>query len=194
MMRSDLITTSGPQPVQLRFSVDEYYKMYELGLIKDFERVEIIDGELIRKMGIGDRHASVVDRLNRFLVRHLDENILVRIQNPLRLNDYDEPEPDIVLADLTKYDGRRHPRPEETFLVIEVADASLGNDRNVKLPLYADAGITEAWIVNLRQNVIEIHQNPSLGIYQQVKIFKLGERVESSALPQIEFEVDSIIS
>ena len=95
----------------------------------------------------------------------------VRIQNPIRLSDFDEPEPDVVLADLTKYDGNRHPRPEETILVVEVSDVSLKNDRDVKLPLYADVGIAEVWIVNLRDNVIEIHQDPSLGIYQQVKIF-----------------------
>lgn len=194
MMRSDLITTSNPQTVQLRFSVDEYYKMYELGLIKDFERAEIIDGELIRKMGIGDRHAYVVDRLNRFLVRHLDENILVRIQNPLRLNDYDEPEPDVVLADLTKYDGKRHPRPEETILVIEVADASLRYDRNNKLPLYALANIPEVWIVNLPNNLIEVHKNPIVDIYQNTSIFQKGENVVSGVLSDLNLSVDAVIS
>lgn len=195
MMRSDLITGSTvPQPARLRFSVDEYYKMYELGLLKDFERSEIIDGELITKMGIGDRHAAVVDFLNRFFIKNLGDEIVVRIQNPLRLNDFDEPEPDIVLADLTKYDGKRHPRPAETLIVVEVSDTTLRYDRDRKLPLYAEAEIPEVWIVNLPNNLIELHQQPTVGIYQTVKIFRPGETVESSILTELKPSVDAILA
>lgn len=192
-MRSDLVTQPYPQPRRLRFSVDDYYKMIEMGMIDDYERSEIIDGQMVPKMTIGDKHAMAVDRLARILIRSLPEMVLVRIQNPLRISDFDEPEPDVVLADLTKYDGNRHPRPEETILVVEVSDVSLKNDRDVKLPLYADAGIAEVWIVNLRDNVIEIHQDPSLGIYQQVKIFKSGGQAASNVLPELSLEVDAII-
>lgn len=192
-MRSDLVTQPYPQPRRLRFSVDDYYKMIEMGMIDDYERSEIIDGQMVPKMTIGDRHAAAVNRLNRLLAARLPESILLSIQNPLRISDFDEPEPDVVLADLTKYDGNRHPRPEETILVVEVSDVSLKNDRDVKLPLYADAGIAEVWIVNLRDNVIEIHQDPSLGIYQQVKIFKSGGQATSNVLPELSLEVDAII-
>lgn len=193
MMRSDLVTQPYPQPRRLRFSVDDYYKMIEMGMIDDYEKSEIIDGQMVPKMTIGDKHAMAVDRLARVLIRSLPETVLVRIQNPLRISDFDEPEPDVVLADLTKYDGNRHPRPAETILVMEVSDVSLKNDRDVKLPLYADAGIAEVWIVNLRDNVIEIHQDPSLGIYQQVKIFKSGGQATSNVLPELSLEVDAII-
>lgn len=193
MMRSDLVTQPYPQPRRLRFSVDDYYKMIEMGMIEDYERSEIIDGEMVPKMTIGDRHAAAVNRLNRLLASVLPQSILLSIQNPIRISDFDEPEPDVVLADLTKYDGNRHPRPEETILVIEVSDISLKHDRDVKLPLYADAGIAEVWIVNLRDNVIEIHQDPSLGIYQQVKIFKPGGQATSTVLPDVSFDVDAII-
>ena len=193
MIRSDLLTPNYPQPRRLRFTVDDYYKMIEMGMITDYERAEIIDGEMVPKMTIGDKHAAVVDRLTRLLIRALPDQILVRVQNPLRIGDFDEPEPDFVLADLTKYDGDRHPRPPETLLVIEVADASLKNDRNVKLPMYAKAGINEAWIVNLRDDVVEIHLEPIVDIYQHVKIFKRGETVVSETLPQLEFEIDKIL-
>lgn len=192
-MRSDLVTQPYPQPRRLRFSVDDYYKMIEMGMIDDYERSEIIDGQMVPKMTIGDKHAMAVDRLARILIKSLPDMVLVRIQNPLRISDFDEPEPDVVLADLTKYDGNRHPRPAETILVMEVSDVSLKNDRDVKLPLYADAGIAEVWIVNLRDNVIEIHQDPSLGIYQQVKIFKSGGQATSNVLPELSLEVDAII-
>ena len=180
--------------MRLRFSVDDYYKMIELGMLKDYERAEIIDGELVRKMSVGDRHAYVVDILNRFFNKSLTDDILIRIQNPLRLTDYDEPQPDIVLADLTKYDGKRHPRPAETILVVEVSDSTLKYDRDVKMPLYAEAEIPEVWIVNLQNEIIEVHQQPSVGIYQLAKIFKRGEMVESAVLPNLALEVDSLLS
>ncbi len=194
MMESNLITGSSvPIPVRLRFSVDEYYKMYELGLIKDFEHAEIIDGELVRKMGIGDRHAAAVNFLNRFFAKNVPDSVLVCVQNPLRLDDFDEPEPDIVLADLTKYDGKRHPRPAETILVVEVADASLRYDRGDKLSLYAAAMIPEVWIVNLPNDLIELYQNPDVGIYQTTKIYRRGETVVSKILSGLVLSVDEVL-
>ena len=119
--------------------------------------------------------------------------MLVSVQNPLRLGDYDEPEPDIVLADLTKYDGKRHPRPSETILVVEVSDSTLKYDREIKIPLYAEAEIPEVWIINSQNRIIEVYQRPSIGIYQFTRIFQLSETVESSVLPNLELEVDSIL-
>jgi len=195
MMRSDLIKSSSvPVPMRLRFSVDEYYQMYELGLIKDFEHAEIIDGELIGKMGIGERHAAVVDFLNRFFILNFSDKIRVRIQNPLRLDDFDELEPDIVLADLTKYDGKRHPRPAETILVVEVSDASLKYDRGDKLSLYGAAMIPEVWIVNLPNDLIEVYQDPDVGIYQTTKIFRIGEAVVSQVLPDLVLRVEDVLT
>lgn len=182
-----------PQRIPLRFKVDEYYKLIDLGMLHDYEKAEIIDGELVRTMTVGDRHAQIVDRLNRILVKGLADEILVRIQNPLRLTDYSEPEPDVVLADLTKYDGSRHPRPAETLVVIEVSDSTLKYDRETKLSLYAEAEIQEVWIVNLPKDIIEIHTKPSVGVYQFVKIFKLGEVVKSDIIPDLEIEVDKIL-
>ena len=182
-----------PQPRRLRFSVDEYYKMIELGMLKDYEKAEIIDGELIQKMTIGDKHASVVNILNRFFIKNVSDDVLVSVQNPLRISDYNEPEPDIVLSDLTKYDGKRHPRPEEVVLVVEVSDATLKYDRDVKLPLYAEAGIAEVWIVNLKKNIVEIHQNPFSDIYQTVKIYKSGETIDLQNFPSLKLKVDEIL-
>lgn len=183
-----------PQPMKLRFSVDEYYKMIELGLIKNYEKAEIIDGELIQKMTIGNKHAFIVDTLNRFFNKNVSDNIFIRVQNPLRLSDFHEPEPDIVLSDLTKYDGKRHPRPAETLLVIEVSDSTLKYDKNTKLPLYANAGIPELWIVNIPNNTVEVHQNPRGLVYHLIKVFSLGETVQSSILPEISISVDEILS
>jgi Uma2 family endonuclease len=182
-----------PQPVQLRFKVDDYYKMIELGILKDYEKAEIIEGELIKKMTVGDRHASTVNVLNRIFSRNMSDEILVSVQNPIRLSDYSEPEPDLVLADLRKFDGRRHPRPAEIILIVEVSDSTLKYDRDTKLSLYAEAEIYEVWIVNLQNDIIEVHQNPSNGIYQLAKIFKRGEKVLSEVLPYLSLEVDKVL-
>lgn len=196
MILSDVATAAplAPQPVRLRFSVDEWYKMYELGLIKDFEKSEIIDGELVRKLSIGDKHAWSVNFLLKFFTLNVPDTIMVRGQNPLRLGDYDEPEPDIVLADLTKYEGRRHPRPAETILAIEVAETSLRIDRNTKLPLYAAAEIPEVWIVNLPDRIVEVYRDPAFGIYQTAEIFQPGSIVTSEHFPGLSLSVDDLLS
>jgi Uma2 family endonuclease len=193
MMNVEPRPTVQPQPRRLRFSVDDYYKMIELGMIEDYERAEIIDGEMVPKMTIGDGHAAAVNLLNRFLTRNVSDSVMVSIQNPLRVSDFDEPEPDVVLADLTKYDGKRHPRPEEVILVIEVADASLKYNRDTKLPLYAEAAIPEVWIVNLQNNIVEVHQKPSIGIYQITKLFQPGETIESEVLPALKLTAGDVL-
>jgi len=193
MIRCDLIETRYSRPRRLRFSVDDY-KMIEMGIIEDYERSEIIDGEMVPKKTLGHRHAAVVNLLNRILATALPESVLLRVRNPIRISDFDEPEPDFVLADLSKYDGKRHPTPSETILVIEVSDTSLKQERDKKLRMHAEAGIAEVWIVNLLHNVVEVHRNPALDLYQEVKIFRQGETVESFVLPKLSFHVDSIIS
>jgi len=182
-----------PQPMRLRFTVDEYYKMIELGMLKDYEKAEIIEGELIQKIPIGDRHASVVDFLTRVFVKNAPDEILVRIQNPIRLSDYDEPEPDIVLADLRKFDGKRHPRPDEIILIIEVSDSTVKYDRDQKLPLYAEVEIPEVWIVNLPNEIVEVHTKPKFGLYQLAQIYNRGDILQSEAIPNLEIEVEKII-
>lgn len=182
--------------VRMRRTVEDYYKLFELGLIdvETFERSEIIDGELIRKMSIGDRHAWIVNFLTRFFILNLPETVQVHGQNPLRLGDYDEPEPDIVLSDLTKYDGKRHPTPAETILVIEVAESSLRTDRTTKMSLYATNDIPESWIVNIPNRIVEVYTKPELGVYGATEIFDLGSVVVSDRIPGISLPVADLFS
>jgi len=187
------MTNFQPQPVRLRFTVDEYYKMIELGLLKNYEKAEIIEGELISQMPIGDRHSCIVDNLMAFFVKNVPDTIRVRGQNPICISEYNEPQPDLSFGDLTKYDGKRKPKADEVLFVIEVSDATLKYDRNTKLALYAEAEIPEVWIVNLPNDIIEIHTKPGSGIYQLTKIFKRGETIESEILPDLELAVDEIL-
>ena len=185
--------TAYPQPMRLRFTVDEFYKMFELGFIKDYEHAEIIDGELIKKMSIGDLHAAVVDFLAEFFIKNVSSNIRVRVQNPVRLSDYHEPEPDLALTDLTKYDGRRHPRPAEVLLIIEVSDSTVEYDRNKKMPLYAEAEIAEVWLVNLQNETVEVHTDPKGGIYTLIRVLRRGDTLQSETAPNLQIEIDEML-
>lgn len=183
-----------PQPRRLRFTVDEYYKMIELGMLKDYEKAEIIEGELIQKMPIGKKHSAVVEKLNEMLRDLLGKSVSLRNQQPVRFGDYDEPEPDLAVLRRREdfYSGSK-PVPKDVLLLIEVSDATLKYDRNTKLTLYAEAEIPEVWIVNLPNDIIEVHTKPGSGIYQLTKIFKRGETTESEIMPNLKLEVDKIL-
>lgn len=186
--------TAFPQPMRLRFSADEYYQMIELGILKNVERAEIIDGELIRQMPIGDKHASIVNTLNRFFSRNVSDDILVSVQNPVRLSDFYEPEPDFALADLTKYDGKRHPRPAEVLLMVEVSDATLEYDRKTKIPLYAEAEIPEVWLINLKNETVQIYRRPQEGAFTLVTVLRRGDVLKSDTVSGLAIEVDQIFA
>jgi len=183
-----------PQPRRLRFSVDEYYKMIELGMLKDYEKAEIIEGELIQKMPIGNRHAACVEKLNEALRDELGKSISLRSQQPIKFDDFNEPEPDLaILKRREDFYIQAKPTPNDVLILIEVSDSTLKYDRDVKLALYATAEIPEVWIVNLPNDIIEVHQKPSVGIYQLAKIFKRGDTVASEVLPELSIAADEIL-
>ncbi|HJZ92760.1 MAG TPA: Uma2 family endonuclease [Gemmataceae bacterium] len=178
-----------------RFTVATYEKMIDLGILKEDDRVELIRGEIVAKMPIGDPHIACVDRLNRLLVRAVGDDAIVSIQNPIRLAD-SEPEPDVVLKrprDDFYITGK--PGPADILLLIEVADASLDDDREVKRPLYAEAGIGEYWIVNLVDGCLEVHRQPRPdGTYADVRTLRPGETIEIAALPRVTVAVANVLA
>lgn len=183
-----------PQPIPLRFKVDDYYKLIELGMLEDYERAEIIEGELIRKMAIVEKHSAIVEKLVEILRDKLGKSVSLRNQQPVKFGDYNEPQPDLaVLQRREDFYFYEKPVPKDILLLIEVSDATLKYDRDTKLPLYSEAEIPEVWIVNLQHNIIEVHQKPSNGIYQLAKIFKRGETVDSEVLPDLNLEVSEIL-
>lgn len=176
------------------FNVSEYYCMAEAGIFAEDDRLELIEGEILQMSPIGSRHAACVDRLTRRLIRQSDEAWIVRVQSPVRLSDWTEPEPDITLLrwrdDFYEHD---HPTPQDVLLIMEVADTSLGYDREKKIPIYAKAGIPEVWPVDLVQNCIVVYSRLQEDIYQSVQQFSIGEIAVSMTLPQLRIEVDSIL-
>ena len=155
------------------FSVDDYYRMADAGVFPIDARVELIDGEVIEMSPIGNRHAACVDRLGMLLNHIFYGKAIVRVQNPVRLNDFSEPEPDIALLKPRKdFYATAHPTPADVLLIIEVADTSVDFDLRVKLPLYARAGIPETWVLVLPKDLIEVHSQPLNGKYQKVQRLK----------------------
>ena len=177
-----------------RFTVAEYYAMAEAGILTEKDRVELLDGEIVVTAPIGNRHAFCVDWLNRFWILALAERAIVRIQNPVRLNDSSEPEPDITLL-VWKDDFyvSGHPGPQDVLLLIEVADSTVDFDRNQKLQLYARAGITEVWIVNLQDRRVETYSEPEGDQYGSIRHYSPGESVSPVSFPDIALEVERIV-
>jgi Uma2 family endonuclease len=187
--------TTMPQPMRLRFTVDDYYKMIELGMLKDYEKAEIIEGELITKTMIKNKPALCVERLNKTLSNNLSKSLSFQRQKSIKIDDYNELQPDFaILKKGDNFDPKVTSNPKDILVAIEVSDSTLKYDRTIKRRLYAEAEIPEVWIVNLKNNIIEVHQKPDIGIYQLAQIYKRGETVKSSVLPSLEIEVNKILA
>ncbi len=135
--------------------------MGEAGLFDDGPRVELVGGEIVEMSPIGRGHAACVNRLNALLTGALGDRFIVAVQNPMRLDDLSEPQPDlVVLKPRTDFYAAFHPRPEDTLLVIEVAETSLGWDRGIKRTRYAAAGVVEVWIATSVPGWLRLPLNP----------------------------------
>ena len=177
-----------------RFTVDEYYRMAETGVLKPGARVELLEGEIIDMAPIGSFHGGVTNRLIRFFTKLSQDRWLVSAQNPVRLNNHSEPQPDLMLLKPVDDDyTSRHPRPEGVFLLIEVADSSLAYDRSEKLPAYGRAGLTEVWILNLNERALEIYREPHFNGYGATSMFYPGEKATPLAFPDVAVEVEELL-
>ncbi len=175
-----------------RFSITEYERMVEVGILTEDDRVELINGEIIAMSPIGPRHVDSVGILSRLLTFAVPSDVLVLVQSPVRLPDTTEPEPDIALVRFARY-RRALPEPNDVFALIEVSDTTRDYDRNTKLPLYAAAGIPEAWLVDIAADRIERHTEPAADGYQLIRYFGRGTLVESVAVPTLAIPVDEIL-
>jgi Uma2 family endonuclease len=153
------------------FTVAEYYRMVDAEILKEDDRVELIEGEVVAMSPIGSHHAGCVAKLQALLHRALaGEPLIVWVQSPLRLSEYSEPQPDIcALRARDDFYMKSHPTAADALFVIEVADSSLMYDRNVKLSLYAGSGIAEVWLVDLVNDVVELHTAPGAAGYENVQ-------------------------
>lgn len=179
-----------------RFTVEEYHRMGEAGILRDDERLELIAGHIVVREPIGSHHAGTVDRLNRLWTLRLGDRVIVRVQNPVVLpQEASELQPDIMLltprADF--YTGA-HPTAADVLLLIEVADTSLLLDRRVKMPLYARAGIREAWLCDLTTGRVDVHRDVTGGRYASVRTFTSAQRLSVEALADVSLTVGELLA
>lgn len=176
-----------------RFTVDEYHRMAEAGILREDDRVELLDGEIVEMTPIGPAHAGQVNRLTRIFTGRLGDRAVVSVQNPIVLGTHWEPEPDVVLLrPRADYYRSAHPRPDDVLLVVEVAETSLARDREVKLRAYAAAGVPELWIVDLAGSGLEVCRDPAGDEYRDVRRLKRG-RVAPLAMSDVELSVEELI-
>jgi Uma2 family endonuclease len=157
-----------PTPARHRLDVDAYYKMAEAGILTRDDRVELIDGEIIDLNAIGSPHAAMTNRLTQLFAQvAVERTALLSIQNPLRLDAYSEPEPDLMLLrQRSDYYEASHPAAGDVLLLVEISDSSLTYDRGKKLGLYARYGVPEVWIVDIAGAAVEIFRQPRDGAYE----------------------------
>jgi Uma2 family endonuclease len=174
-------------------TVDEFQRLAAEGFFPQDERLELIRGEIVEMTPIGDRHALCVMLLND-LFADLRPRGIVNPQNPLRLpGQRSVPQPDVVLLRRRNDFGSRPPHPEDAFLVVEVSDTSLAYDRGVKIPLYAESGIPEAWIVDLNSDTIFAFRHPSPSGYQEVHQYRREDEISLEAFPGVSLAVKQIL-
>ena len=174
---------------QHRWTVTEYHKMVKAGLLAENSRVELIDGEIIEMAPICSPHAGKVTRLIRLFSTAIGNKALVSAQNPVVLDEHNEPQPDVaVLHWRDDYYENAHPRPEDIILLIEVSDTTVRYDREIKMPLYARSGVPETWLVNLQTRRLEVYCDPKSGHYRRVEEYHSG-CVASASLPDVAIDI-----
>jgi Uma2 family endonuclease len=183
-----------PLLMRHRLTVADYYRMGEAGVFAPDARVELIEGEVIDRAPIGTRHGSAVKRLNALLTAAVGARAVVSVQDPLRLGDLSEPEPDLMLLKpRADFYADAHPTAADVLLLIEVADTSARYDREVKLPLYARHGVCEVWIVDLEARLLCLYRQPAGDAYGQTSATAAPGRTSIVALPGVEIDLGPIL-
>jgi Uma2 family endonuclease len=180
--------------VQHRFSVKDYYRMAETGVLRPDARVELLDGRIIDMSPIGPFHGGVTKSLNGIFSAASRGRWQVSVQDPLHLDEHSEPQPDLMLlkpvADCYR---KRHPVPGDVFLLVEVSDTTLDLDRGEKLAAYGRAGIPEVWIVDLVHLAVEVYREPHFTGYGAKAVLRAGDQARPAAFPDAAVDVAELL-
>lgn len=171
-----------------KFTTKQYQLMYELGVFAESDRYELINGEIREMSPIGIKHAVCVTRLSTLFTNRLINKAIVWAQNPILLNDYSQPQPDVaILQWRDDFYASALPTPDDILLIIEVADSTIAYDREVKSPLYAANGIPEMWLFDVNQQIIEGYSQPSASGYKRIQRYEHGDNLAINDLPEVVF-------
>ncbi len=182
------------QLVKKRFTTEQYHQMGKVGIFKENDRVELLEGEIVEMSPIGRRHTACVNRFTQLFSQLLGKKVIVSVQNPIILNNFSEPQPDIsLLKPRTDFYESGHPQAPDILLVVEVADTTIDYDRDVKIPLYANNGICEVWLVDIVEQTLTVYRQPTSDGYREVLILHRGESLFLQSFPEIILTVDEIL-
>ncbi|MEG3923890.1 MULTISPECIES: Uma2 family endonuclease [unclassified Microcoleus] len=175
-------------------TVQEYHRMAEMGILEEDERVELLAGQIVKMAAKGTAHSAAVTRTDKLLNNRLGQRILVRLQDPVRLNDYSEPEPDIavVVPDPLYYEDH-HPTPSEIYLIIEVADRTLRTDLGLKATIYARSGIADYWVLDVNNRQLHVFREPSQDGYQSIVVLEDDASISPLQFPDFYFMVGEML-
>lgn len=177
------------------FTVHDYHKMGDAGILRPDDRVELIRGEIVEMSPIGPRHNGAINRANRTLVSIVGDTAVVGVQGSVRLDLYSEPQPDFCLLRYRDdFYSTKHATPEDILLIIEMSDSSLNYDRKVKAQLYAEAGVPEYWIADLQADCLVAYCDPAGGSYQTVRELHRGTHVTPQLLRDCRIPVESVLA
>lgn len=178
-----------------RFTVVQYDRMIEVGILTDRKRAELLRGEIMTVAPVGVHHTACVDRLAELFVRTLATRASVQVQGPIQLGVDSLPQPDLaILRQRSDGDGGKYPQAQDVWALVEVADTTIVFDRSVRVPLYAQGQIPEVWVVDLTVGVVHVYRNPSATGYEWVQIMCPGEAIAFLAFPDISFTVDQLLN
>jgi Uma2 family endonuclease len=176
------------------FTVDDYHRMGKAGILAEGDRVELIRGEILAMSPIGPPHCASVDRVVHAFFQTISGSAIVRAGGSVRLDQYSEPQPDIaLLRPRDDFYASRHAGPRDILLIVEVAESSLEYDRTIKARLYADAGVPEYWIVDIRNDRVLVYSDPAGEAYRTVRECHRREQLALRLLPECRFDVDVLL-
>jgi len=175
-------------------TVQEYHKMGETGIISADEKVELIEGQIIKKPMKGTSHEAAITRAERALRKPLEDRVLLRLQSAVRLSDYSEPEPDIavVYPDAMDYEDH-HPTPPEIYLIVEIADTTLKRDKESKAKVYAKAGINDYWVLDITNRQLYAFREPTATGYKNEQILSDDATISPIAFPNVTIKVSEML-
>jgi Uma2 family endonuclease len=175
-------------------SVQDYHRMVEAGILSADERVELIEGQLYTMAAKGTAHSAAITRIDRVLSQRLAGRALLRFQDPVQLNDFSEPEPDVAIVHLDPLDYEdHHPTPTEIFWLIEVADSTLRRDRDLKIPVYGHSGIQEYWILDVQERCLYVFQDPKQDGYGTEQKLLEQDSIAPLAFPDCRIQVGEFL-
>lgn len=177
------------------WTVMEYRQMTTAGVLSPDERIELIEGQLLQMAAKGTAHSAAVTRIDRILSAQLADRALLRLQDPVQLTNFSEPEPDLAVVQLDPQDYEdHHPTPSEIFLLIEVADSTLKRDLEIKAPLYARSQIPDYWVLDVQERCLYVLQQPRETGYERLEVLQPEAWVSPLAFPDCRVRVADFLS